>query len=173
MEGMLRPDTIEQNIGMVEVRNTFRVPKVGVIAGCSVTEGLVKKSATVNLIRDGIVKWTGKISSLKRYKDDAKEVKAGFECGIGLENWQDIQVGDQLEIIEYVEVARKLGESLVDEKAEAEAKAKERIAAAKAEAEAAAAQVAAEEAEAKAKGKAKKAAKEKLNSSFVPKGDAE
>lgn len=173
MEGMLRPDTIEQNIGMVEVRNTFRVPKVGIIAGCSVTEGLVKKSATVNLIRDGIVKWTGKISSLKRYKDDAKEVKAGFECGIGLENWQDIQVGDQLEIIEYVEVARKLGESLVDEKAEAEAKAKERIAAAKAEAEAAAAQVAAEEAEAKAKGKAKKAAKEKLNSSFVPKGDAE
>ena len=173
MEGMLRPDTIEQNIGMVEVRNTFRVPKVGVIAGCSVTEGLVKKSATVNLIRDGIVKWTGKISSLKRYKDDAKEVKAGFECGIGLENWQDIQVGDQLEIIEYVEVARKLGESLVDEKAEAEAKAKERIAAAKAEAEAAAAQVAAEEAESKAKGKAKKAAKEKLNSSFVPKGDAE
>lgn len=173
MEGMLRPDTIEQNIGMVEVRNTFRVPKVGVIAGCSVTEGLVKKSSTVNLIRDGIVKWTGKISSLKRYKDDAKEVKAGFECGIGLENWQDIQVGDQLEIIEYVEVARKLGESLVDEKAEAEAKAKERIAAAKAEAEAAAAQVAAEEAEAKAKGKAKKAAKEKLNSSFVPKGDAE
>lgn len=173
MEGMLRPDTIEQNIGMVEVRNTFRVPKVGVIAGCSVTEGLVKKSATVNLIRDGIVKWTGKISSLKRYKDDAKEVKAGFECGIGLENWQDIQVGDQLEIIEYVEVARKLGESLVDEKAEAEAKAKERIAAAKAEAEAAAAQVAAKEAEAKAKGKAKKAAKEKLNSSFVPKGDAE
>ena len=146
MEGMLRPDTIEQNIGMVEVRNTFRVPKVGVIAGCSVTEGLVKKSATVNLIRDGIVKWTGKISSLKRYKDDAKEVKAGFECGIGLENWQDIQVGDQLEVIEYVEVARKLGESLVDEKAEAEAK---------------------------AKGKAKKAAKDKLNPSFVPNGDAE
>ena len=173
MEGMLRPDTIEQNIGMVEVRNTFRVPKVGVIAGCSVTEGLVKKSATVNLIRDGIVKWTGKISSLKRYKDDAKEVKAGFECGIGLENWQDIQVGDQLEVIEYVEVARKLGESLVDEKAEAEAKAKERIAAAKAEAEAAAAQSAAEEAEAKAKGKAKKAAKDKLNPSFVPNGDAE
>ena len=173
MEGMLRPDTIEQNIGMVEVRNTFRVPKVGVIAGCSVTEGLVKKSATVNLIRDGIVKWTGKISSLKRYKDDAKEVKAGFECGIGLENWQDIQVGDQLEVIEYVEVARKLGESLVDEKAEAEAKAKERIAAAKAEAEAAAAQIAAEEAEAKAKGKAKKAAKDKLNPSFVPNGDAE
>ena len=173
MEGMLRPDTIEQNIGTVEVRNTFRVPKAGLIAGCSVTDGIVKKSAIVNLIRDGIVKWTGKISSLKRFKDDVKEVKAGFECGIGLENWQDIQVGDQLEVIEYVEVARKLGESLVDEKAEAEAKAKERIAAAKAEAEAAAAQLAAEEAEAKAKGKAKKAAREKQNSSFIPGGDAE
>ncbi len=173
MEGMLRPDTIEQNIGTVEVRNTFRVPKVGVIAGCSVTDGLVKKIATVNLIRDGIVKWTGKISSLKRFKDDVKEVKAGYECGIGLENWQDIQVGDQLEVIEYVEVARKLGESLVDEKAEAEAKAKERAAAAKAEAEAEAARAAAEEAEAKAKGKAKKAAKERANDSFIPSGDAE
>ena len=173
MEGMLRPDTIEQNIGTVEVRNTFRVPKVGVIAGCSVTDGLVKKTATVNLIRDGIVKWTGKISSLKRFKDDVKEVKAGYECGIGLENWQDIQVGDQLEVIEYVEVARKLGESLVDEKAEAEAKAKERAAAAKAEAEAEAARAAAEEAEAKAKGKAKKAAKERANDSFIPSGDAE
>lgn len=173
MEGMLRPDTIEQNIGTVEVRNTFRVPKVGVIAGCSVSDGLVKKTATVNLIRDGIVKWTGKISSLKRFKDDVKEVKAGYECGIGLENWQDIQVGDQLEVIEYVEVARKLGESLVDEKAEAEAKAKERAAAAKAEAEAEAARAAAEEAEAKAKGKAKKAAKERANDSFIPSGDAE
>ena len=119
MEGMLRPDTIEQNIGMVEVRNTFRVPKVGVIAGCSVTEGLVKKSATVNLIRDGIVKWTGKISSLKRYKDDAKEVKAGFECGIGLENWQDIQVGDQIEAFEIIEVKRSLGKTLEEEKNEA------------------------------------------------------
>jgi translation initiation factor IF-2 len=161
MEGMLRPDTLEQTLGTVEVRDTFRVPKIGVIAGCYVTDGMVKKTATVNLIREGIVKWTGKISSLKRFKDDVKEVKAGFECGIGLENWQDIQVGDQLEIIEFVEVARKLGESLVDEKAEAEAKAKELAAAAKAEADAAAAQAAAEEAEAKAKGKAKKAAKAK------------
>ena len=159
MEGMLRPDTIEQNLGTVEVRDTFRVPKVGVIAGCYVTDGMVKKSCTVNLIRDGIVKWTGKISSLKRFKDDAKEVKAGFECGIGLENWQDIQVGDQLECIEYVEVARKLGETLVDEKAEAEKQAAIREEAAKAKAAEEAALEAAIEAEAKAKGKAEKAAK--------------
>ncbi|WP_147634373.1 translation initiation factor IF-2 [Treponema pectinovorum] len=174
MEGMLRPDTIEQNIGTAEVRNTFKVPKVGVIAGCYVTNGLVKKSATVNLIREGIVKWTGKISSLKRFKDDAKEVKEGFECGISLENWQDIQVGDQLEFIEYVEIARKLGESLVDEKAAAEEKAKARIEAAKAEAQAAHEQALAEEAEAKAKAKAKKAAtKAKKSDSSENAGDAE
>lgn len=159
MEGMLRPDTIEQNIGTVEVRNTFKVPKVGLIAGCYVTDGVVKKSCTVNLIRDGIVKWTGKISSLKRFKDDAKEVKSGFECGIGLENWQDVQVGDQLEVIEYVEVARKLGDTLVDEKAEAEKQAKLRVEEAKAQAAEIAAAEAEAEAKAKAKGKAEKAAK--------------
>ena len=159
MEGMLRPDTIEQNIGTVEVRNTFKVPKVGVIAGCYVTDGMVKRSSTINLIRDGIVKWSGKISSLKRFKDDAKEVRSGFECGIGLENWQDIQVGDQLEVVEYVEVARKLGETLVDEKAEAEKQAKIRSEQAKAKAMEQAALEAALEAEAKAKGKAEKAAK--------------
>ncbi len=171
MEGMLRPDTIEQNIGTVEVRNTFRVPKVGIIAGCMVTEGMVKRNCTVNLIRDGIVKWTGNISSLKRFKDDAKEVKEGFECGIGLENWQDIQVGDQLECIEYVEVARKLGESLHDEKAEAEKQAKARAEAARAEAEAEAALLAEEEAAAKAKGKAEKAAKKAARAQNA--GDAE
>lgn len=159
MEGMLRPDTIEQNIGTVEVRNTFKVPKVGVIAGCYVTEGVVKRSSTINLIRDGIVKWSGKISSLKRFKDDAKEVRSGFECGIGLENWQNIEIGDQLEVVEYVEVARKLGETLVDEKAEAEKQAKIRSEQAKAKAMEQAALEAALAAEAKAKGKAEKAAK--------------
>ncbi len=173
MEGMLRPDTIEQNIGTAEVRETFRVPKVGVIAGCMVTDGMVKRNCTVNLIRDGIVKWTGKISSLKRFKDDAKEVKEGFDCGIGLENWQDIQVGDQLECIEFVEVARKLGESLHDEKAESEKKAKELAAAAKAEADAEAALIAEEEAAAKAKGKAEKAAKKAGRSAAPEAGDAE
>ncbi len=161
MEGMLQPDTKEQVTGTVEVRNTFKVPKVGVIAGCYVTDGIIKRSSMVNLIRDGIVKFTGKVSSLKRFKDDAKEVREGFECGVGLENWQDIQVGDQLEAFEYVEVARKLGEALVDERAEAEKKEAEREAAAKAEAEAKAEleqqQLAAEKAAAKEK-KARKAA---------------
>ena len=125
MEGMLRPDTKEQTIGGVEVRNTFKVPKFGLIAGCYVTDGCVKKNAFVNLVRDGIVKFTGKISSLRRFKDDVKEVATGFECGIGLENWQDIQVGDHLEIFEYIEIARKLGDELHDDRAENEKKAKE------------------------------------------------
>ncbi len=122
MEGMLKPDTKEEVTGQVEVRNTFKVPKVGVIAGCYVTEGVVKRTSSVNLIRDGIVKYTGKITSLKRFKDDAKEVTYGFECGIGLENWQDIQEGDVFEVFEYVEIARKLGDSIAKEK-EAAAKA--------------------------------------------------
>ena len=122
MEGMLKPDTKEEVTGQVEVRNTFRVPKVGIIAGCYVTEGVVKRTSSVNLIRDGIVKYTGKITSLKRFKDDAKEVTYGFECGIGLENWQDIQEGDIFEVFEYVEIARKLGDSIAKEK-EAAAKA--------------------------------------------------
>ena len=119
MEGMLQPDTKEEVIGQVEVRNTFKVPKVGVIAGCSVSEGIVRRSASVNLVRDGIVIFTGKISSLKRFKDDAKEVSVGYECGIGLENWQDIQVGDKLEVFEIVEVAKKLGKTIAEEEAEA------------------------------------------------------
>lgn len=119
MEGMLSPDTKEEVIGQVEVRNTFKVPKVGIIAGCSVSEGVVRRSASINLIREGIVIFTGKISSLKRFKDDAKEVSVGYECGIGLENWQDIQVGDKLEVFEIVEVAKKLGKSIAEENAEA------------------------------------------------------
>ena len=119
MEGMLQPDTKEEVIGQVEVRNTFKVPKVGVIAGCSVSEGIVRRSASVNLVRDGIVIFTGKISSLKRFKDDAKEVSVGYECGIGLENWQDIQVGDKLEVFEIIEVANKLGKTIAEEEAEA------------------------------------------------------
>ncbi|MDD7459661.1 MAG: translation initiation factor IF-2 [Treponema sp.] len=119
MEGMLSPDTKEETTGTAEVRNTFKVPKVGVIAGCYVTEGLIKRTCSVNLIRDGVVIFSGKISSLKRFKDDAKEVKDGFECGIGLENWQDIQVGDQIEAFEIIEVKRSLGKTLEEEKNEA------------------------------------------------------
>ena len=120
MEGMLQPDTKEEVIGMVEVRNTFKVPKIGLIAGCSVSEGIVRRSSSVNLVRDGIVIFTGKIASLKRFKDDAKEVSVGYECGIGLENWQDIHVGDRLEVFEIIEIAKKLGKTLEEEKAELE-----------------------------------------------------
>jgi translation initiation factor IF-2 len=108
MEGMLKPDTKEEVIASVEVRNTFKVPKAGVIAGCYVLTGNVKRSASVNLIRDGIVIHTGKISSLRRFKDDVREVAAGFECGIALEDFDDIAVDDQFEVFEIVEVARKL-----------------------------------------------------------------
>ena len=111
MEGMLSPDEKEEVIGTVEVRDTFKVPKVGVIAGCYVLSGMVKRSSSVNVIRDGIVIASAqKITSLKLFKDDAKEVAAGFECGMGLENWQDIQVGDQFEVFEMVKVARKLND---------------------------------------------------------------
>jgi translation initiation factor IF-2 len=108
MEGMLKPDTKEEVIASVEVRNTFKVPKAGTIAGCYVLTGTVKRAASANIIRDGIVIHTGKLGSLRRFKDDVKEVAAGFECGIGFENFDDIQVNDQLEIFEMVEVARKL-----------------------------------------------------------------
>jgi translation initiation factor IF-2 len=108
MEGMLKPDTKEEIIASVEVREIFKVPKVGTIAGCYVLTGTVKRSASVNLIRDEIVVHTGKIASLRRFKDDAREVAAGYECGIGLEGFDNIQVGDQFEVFEMVEVARKL-----------------------------------------------------------------
>lgn len=116
MEGMLKPDTKEQTIGTLEVRNTFKVPKVGIIAGCYVTDGLIKRASGVNIIRDGIVIWTGKVSSLRRFKDDAKEVAKGFECGVGLADYQDIRVGDQIEAFEYVEVARKLDDAIAQQK---------------------------------------------------------
>jgi len=121
MEGMLTPDTKEEVTGTLEVRNTFKVPRIGVIAGCYVTDGIIKRSGSVHLIRDGIVKFTGKISSLKRFKDDAKEVAAGYECGVGIEDWQDIQVGDTLEAFELIKVARKLGDSLSKEAAASDA----------------------------------------------------
>ena len=108
MEGMLAPELREETIGTVEVRETFKVPKIGLIAGCYVTSGKVIRGATVHVVRDGIEIHTGKISSLKRFKDDAKEVAAGYECGIGIENYLDVQVGDQFEVIEFKEIAKKL-----------------------------------------------------------------
>jgi translation initiation factor IF-2 len=111
MEGMLKPETKEEGIAMVEVRNTFKVPKIGTIAGCYVQSGTVKRSASVNVLRAEIVIHSGKIASLKRFKDDAREVAASYECGIGLEGFDDIQVGDQFEVIEMIEIARKLSSS--------------------------------------------------------------
>ncbi len=110
MEGLLSPEIKEVDIGKVEVRDTFKVPKVGIIAGCYVLEGHVKRNALVRVIRDSIQisRDMIKIASLKRFKDDAKEVAEGFECGIGLENWQDLQIGDILEIVETEEVKRTL-----------------------------------------------------------------
>jgi translation initiation factor IF-2 len=108
MEGMLKPETREEIIASVEVREIFKVPKIGTVAGCYVLTGTVKRSASVNVIRDEIVIHTGKIASLRRFKDDAREVAAGYECGIGLEGFDSLQVGDQFEVFEIVEVARKL-----------------------------------------------------------------
>ncbi len=120
MEGMLKPDVKEEVIGTVEVRDTFRVPKIGTIAGSYVLQGTVKRTSSVNVIREGIVVYTGKISSLKRFKDDVKEVAAGYECGIGVDSWHDIQVGDQFEVFEFVEVARKLGDPISNAKTAAD-----------------------------------------------------
>ena len=111
MEGMLKPDIKEEVIGSVEVREVIKVPKIGAIAGSYVLQGHIKRSSTVHVIREGIVVHSGKLASLRRFKDDVKEVQTGFECGIGIENYADIRVGDQLEVIELVEVARKLKDS--------------------------------------------------------------
>ena len=111
MEGMLKPAVKEEVIGMLEVRQVFKVPKAGLIAGSYVKEGIIKRSSTVNVIRNDIVIYTGKVSSLRHLKDDVKEVNTSYECGVGIDNWQDIKEGDQFEVIEYVEVARKLSDS--------------------------------------------------------------
>lgn len=108
LEGMLTPTMKEKFGGAAEVRNLFKVPKVGTIAGCHVTSGKVTRKDKCRLIRDGKVIFTGQLSSLRRFKDDAREVKEGFECGIGIENYHDIKVGDTLEFFELVEEARTL-----------------------------------------------------------------
>lgn len=108
MEGLLAPELKEQEVGKAEVRSIFRVPKVGIVAGCVVSEGMVKRNCQVRVIRDSIEIFQGNISSLKRFKDDVKEVAAGYECGVGIENCNDLKEGDILEFYETVEVARTL-----------------------------------------------------------------
>lgn len=106
--GMLSPEKKENTIGLVEIREVFRISKVGSVAGCYVLDGMVKRGARVRLLRSNVVIHEGELDALKRFKDDVREVKAGFECGISLKNYNDIEVGDQLEVFEIVEVARTL-----------------------------------------------------------------
>ncbi|AJC22109.1 translation initiation factor IF-2 [Pandoraea pulmonicola] len=108
MSGMLAPEKKEEITGLIEVRQTFRVPKVGTVAGCMVLDGFVKRSSHVRVLRDNVVIFTGELDSLKRFKDDVKEVKSGFECGLSVKNFNDITEGDQLEAFEITEVARSL-----------------------------------------------------------------
>jgi translation initiation factor IF-2 len=108
LEGMLTPTIKEQVIGQAEIRAVFKVPKAGKIAGCYVQEGQIKRNAKVRLIRDGVVIWDGSLDALKRFKDDVREVKAGYECGMNLANYQDVQEGDILEAYELVEEKRTL-----------------------------------------------------------------
>ena len=108
LSGMLTPDKKEEILGTAEIRQVFRVPKIGSIAGCMVTSGLVKRTAKLRLLRENVVIFTGELDSLKRFKDDAKEVKEGFECGLNIKNYNDIQEGDVLEFFEIKEVARTL-----------------------------------------------------------------
>jgi translation initiation factor IF-2 len=108
MEGMLAPETEEVIVGNAEVREVFKISKIGTIAGCMVTDGSIKRSNPMRLIRDGIVVYAGKLGSLKRHKDDASEVKTGFDCGIGIDGFNDMQVGDVIESYEQREVKRTL-----------------------------------------------------------------
>jgi len=108
LSGMLAPERKEQVIGLVEVRQVFRISKVGTIAGCYVLEGVVKRGAQVRVLRDNVVIHTGEIDSLKRFKDDVREVKAGFECGMSLRSFSDVKEKDQFEVFEVLEVARTL-----------------------------------------------------------------
>jgi translation initiation factor IF-2 len=108
LSGMLAPEKKENVLGLVDVRQVFKISKVGAVAGCYVLEGLVRRNASVRVLRDNVVIHTGEIDSLKRFKDDVREVKSGFECGMSLKNFNDLKVGDQFEIYEVQEVARTL-----------------------------------------------------------------
>ena len=108
LSGLLKPEQRERILGEAEVRQTFRVPKLGVIAGSYVRSGVIRRNASVRLVRDGVIVYDGKIGSLRRFKDDAAEVREGFECGIGLENYQDVKEGDIIEAYEVEEFARSI-----------------------------------------------------------------
>lgn len=108
MSGMLKPEFKQQIVGIAEVRDVFRSPKYGAIAGCMVTEGVVKRLNPIRVLRDNIVIYEGQLESLRRFKDDVNEVSNGYECGIGVKNYNDVKVGDQIEVYEVIEVARSI-----------------------------------------------------------------
>lgn len=108
MSGMLQPEFKQEIIGLAEVRDVFRHPKFGAIAGCMVTEGLVKRHNPIRVLRDNIVIFEGELESLRRFKDDVSEVRNGMECGIGVKNYNDVKVGDQIEVFEVVEIKRSI-----------------------------------------------------------------
>ena len=108
MEGLLEPTTREKTVGRAEVRQVFTIPSAGVIAGSFVTEGKITRNASARLVRDHVVVHTGRIGSLRRFKEDAREVLSGYECGIGLENYGDLKGGDVIEVFELEQVARRL-----------------------------------------------------------------
>jgi translation initiation factor IF-2 len=109
MEGMLEPEQVERSLGEAEVLELFKASKIGTIAGSRVTEGRIARDAQARLVRDGTVVWTGRIGSLRRFKDDVREVEEGQECGITLEGFQDVKVGDVLEVFETTQVEKTLG----------------------------------------------------------------
>jgi translation initiation factor IF-2 len=106
--GMLSPERKESQTGLVEVREVYKISKVGTVAGCYVLEGTIKRGSRVRVLRDNVVIHDGELDSLKRFKDDVREVKGGFECGLSVKNFNDIEKGDQLEAYEIVEVSRTL-----------------------------------------------------------------
>jgi len=104
--GMLAPEIKEEIIGLAEVRDVFRSPKIGAVAGCMVIDGMVKRHNPIRVLRDHVVIFEGELESLRRFKDDVTEVKSGLECGIGVKNYNDVKVGDQIEVYERISVKR-------------------------------------------------------------------
>jgi translation initiation factor IF-2 len=108
LSGLLSPEVTETIIGIADVRDVFRSSKFGAVAGCMVTEGLIKRNSPIRVLRSNVVVYEGSLESLRRFKDDVQELKAGMECGIGVKNYNDVQPGDQIEVFERTERARVL-----------------------------------------------------------------
>jgi translation initiation factor IF-2 len=108
LSGLLSPEVKEQIIGLAEVRDVFRSAKLGAVAGCMVVDGVVKRNNPIRVLRNNVVIYQGSLESLRRFKDDVSEVKAGMECGIGVKNYNDVKVGDHIEVFERVEIARQV-----------------------------------------------------------------